>query len=904
MSSSEMGQHIIRHAVSFIDAGVKPTMSFVESKKVRLINICAILAGGCTFPYLFHFADYNALLAVATSLSLLGFVGTIALNRRQWYQAARMVLIINVNLYLFTTASSLGRAAGEQMIYFPVIIGSVLVFAFQEKPLWWGTVGLSLLCLFVLEWTNYELFSIAVTPQEQHTYYLGNLIITAVCTIALSLFSFSLYDKQYRQNQKLLHNRWETEKVINYFSTSLFGKNTVDEILWDIAKNCISRLGLVDCVIYLLDTDRGVLVQKAAYGSKNPQDFDIYRPMEIPVGQGIVGSVAQSGLAEIITDTSHDVRYIADEEVRLSEITVPLAYQGQVLGVIDSEHPEKGFFTEEHLAILTTIASLCANKIITAQAEAEQLEAEAVRREAEKIKALDEAKSRFFTNISHEFRTPLTLIIGPLEQKLSTALPEEERHTTERMHRHAQRLLRLINQLLDFAKLEARQLQLKVQPGNITLFLQPLLASFQSQADQQSLQYHTQWPKQEISGYFDADKLEKIIYNLLSNALKFTPSGGTVTVIVAKKKQCLELQVRDSGRGISPKELSRIFDRFYQTAESSTPSTGGTGIGLALTRELVTLHHGTITVESISGKGARFTVTLPLSKDAYRPEDIHTIASVPAQPVFSPLLEEMPSASAASTSVDTLPTLLLVEDHQDLRTYLREQTASTYQVLEAADGEEGWVVALEHAPDLIICDWMMPHLDGISLCRRLKTDVRTSHIPIIMLTARADLDSKLAGLETGADAYLIKPFNPEELRIRLRKLIEQRAQLQVRFRKNMVISPQEITVNSTDERFLKQAVAVIEQQLSNPNFTVEQWQQTLGLSRMHLHRKLKALTNQSATEFIRTYRLKRAAQLLTQHADQVSQIAYQVGFSSLSYFTKSFKEQFGCTPSEHAENAN
>ncbi|MEO0331143.1 MAG: ATP-binding protein, partial [Bacteroidota bacterium] len=620
------------------------------------------------------------------------------------------------------------------------------------------------------------------------------------------------------------------------------------------------------------------------------------------VGQGIVGTVAQTGKSEIVSDTTVDTRYIADDEVRLSEIAVPLVYQEQVLGVIDAEHPDKNFFTEEHLTILEIIAALCSNKIIKARAEDEHQQAEAVRQEAERIKALDEAKSQFFANVTHEFRTPLTLIIGPLEQKLSSVLPDEERQTTERMLRHAQRLLRLINQLLDFAKLEQQPLQLSVQPGSLTHFLQSLFASFEWQAQQQQVDYQIHWPSQEITGYFDVDKLDKIVYNLLSNAFKFTPRQGKVVVIVVEREKQLEVQVRNSGKGIPPDQLPHIFERFYQAKQAENSPSGGTGIGLALIQELVTIHQGSITVESIPNQETVFTVSIPIDKAEYKQtEEVLTDDSPPG---FEPIHPPRPEVSHIEPETDIdLPTLLLVEDHHDLRAYVREQTASDYQVLEAVDGVEGWKAAIAHSPDLIICDWMMPRLDGRTLCERLKTDVRTSHIPVIMLTARADQTSRLAGLETGADVYLVKPFNPEELRLRIRKLVEQRIQLRSHFQQELIVSPQEIKVNSTDERFLQQAVALIDSQLANPNFTVAEWQQELNLSRMHLHRKLKALTGQSATEFIRTYRLKRAAQLLAQRADNVSQIAYQVGFSSLAYFTTSFKTQFGCNPSEYAEKA-
>ncbi len=688
-----------------------------------------------------------------------------------------------------------------------------------------------------------------------------------------------------------------TDDTINYFATSLFGKNTVDEILWDVAKNCIARLGLEDCVIYLVDEERQVLVQKAAYGPKNPKDFTIHEPIEIPVGQGIVGAVAQTGETLVIGDTSQDQRYIVDDNTRQSELAVPIKHRGKVIGVIDSEHSEKNFYSDYHLKALKTITAICASKIAQALADEEAKKAEEARREAEHIKAMDLMKSRFFANVSHEFRTPLHLILGPLRAHQDEQIPEQE---LGMMQRNADRLLRLVNQLMDLSKLEVGGLPLEYQQADIFAFLRSIADNFLPMAEEKQITYQVDIPIRSHPLRFDADKLEKIAYNLLSNAIKFTPPEGKVSLYAAVESPSqLRLSVSDTGLGIPPELQNKVFDRFYQADGSNTRAFEGTGIGLSLVKELVDLHHGSITLDSANQQGTTFVVVLPLK--AAEGDHLETLA-VPKLPSLELAEPEKNSSVPDVSGLAELPQLLLVEDTPDLRRYIQNHLSGQYQIREAVHGKEGWEMATEQIPDIIITDVMMPEMDGVELTHRLKNDERTSHIPIVMLTARDDTATKRAGFQTGADQYLTKPFDVSELHDRLQSLLKQRNKLREKYGREVTLRPSDITVNDHDAIFLEKCFRTVEDHLGDAAFSVEQMQRAIGMSRMQLHRKLKALTDQSTTEFIRGIRLQQAARMLEQNGVQVTEVAYDVGFNHLSYFAKSFKEKFGQSPSEYARS--
>lgn len=513
-----------------------------------------------------------------------------------------------------------------------------------------------------------------------------------------------------------------------------------------------------------------------------------------------------------------------------------------------------------------------------------------------KLRELNKLQSGFFANISHEFRTPLALILASLDKKIQESGADQ--NDFEMMHRNAQRLLHLINQLLDLSKLEAGSERLIVRPMRVTDFLKKITASFTSLAESRSIQYEIDICSSDTEAYLDPDKVEKIVYNLLSNAFKFTSDGGTVKFACAVDDKALAIRVSDDGIGIPGEELGRIFQRFYQIDVADNREFEGSGIGLALTKELVELHRGTITVTSKQGLGSSFQVTIPL-------QGYDNIAIAEGERKFMerkrwlgvPVIKRpMENERQHIKTRDNV--ILLAEDNADLLKYLSECLNGQYTIIEARDGQRGYELAIEHIPDLIISDLMMPKLDGLEMCEKIKHHEKTNHIPVLMLTAKTDHESKLRGLETGADDYLAKPFDVKELKIKIRNVLMQRERIREYVKGQLFFPAPKLNAN---DKFIKKAIDTIHANMSDTDFTAEAFNKEMGYSRMQLHRKIKAITGQSVTEFIRLVRLKKAALLLEKDYDQVSQIAYETGFSSPSYFAKCFKEVYGATPKEYAE---
>jgi signal transduction histidine kinase/DNA-binding response OmpR family regulator/ligand-binding sensor domain-containing protein len=535
--------------------------------------------------------------------------------------------------------------------------------------------------------------------------------------------------------------------------------------------------------------------------------------------------------------------------------------------------------------------------------------------EAEKFQEQDRMKSRFFANISHEFRTPLTLIKGPIECWLPKMEQQEMRQDFEMTQRNMQRLLRMVNQLLDISRLESGKMKLQACPENIVELTRELTMAFESLACVRDIELRFISTKKEIPVYLDREQYEKIITNLLFNALKFTPSGGEVIVDIPPLSspngeidgRMLEIRVKDTGIGIPAEKLPHIFDRFYQATDTYVKDSQGSGIGLALTKELLELHHGKIEVSSDVGKGTEFIIKLPLGNKHLKPEEIVDVPpskknkDVSIQILPEEIMENNRelSINEVSTSPEDDTIVLIVEDNQDMRSYISNLLVQSYSIVEAVDGKDGFKKAAEIIPDIIISDVMMPEMDGFQFCRKIKTDECTSHIPVILLTAKSTGESKMEGLETGADDYLIKPFDSNELKIRIKNLIEQRRKLQERFRQEITLEPQQIAIKSADAKFLQKVTIEIEKHMET-EFGVMELSNEVGMSRSQLFRKLKALINQTPLEFIRTVKIKHAARLLEQHAGNISEIAYQVGFSNPAYFAECFRKVFGTSPKQYA----
>jgi len=568
--------------------------------------------------------------------------------------------------------------------------------------------------------------------------------------------------------------------------------------------------------------------------------------------------------------------------------------------------------------------------------------------QSNKLKEMDRVKSRFFANISHEFRTPLTLIMGPIEQLYSDNRDKQQKEQLSMMLRNSQRLLALINQLLELSRFDSGKMRLEASFLPIVPFIKEILVSFKAVFQQNHLEMELISEDDNASLYFDAGKMEEVIYNLLINAVKFTPEGGKITVSVFREKwdskekgegktskqSFVNISIRDTGTGIPKEQLAHIFDRFFQSEGSKLEALKGVGIGLAIVKENVVLHHGRIDVHSQEGKGTEFVIRLPMGAAHLQPEEICddpvSLSKNEKQQKLESLYmatginsvseeDEELGESAAVKSRDTggkeehtdqddtedrdRQVLLVVEDHADVRKYICAPLKKDYTVIEAADGEEGIKKAREIIPDLIVSDIMMPGVDGCELCRVLKNDIKTSHVPIILLTAKASEESVVKGLETGADDYVTKPFNSKILAVRIKNLIDLRSHLQEKIQKQMLLQPAEISVSSMDQKFINEMREVIEKNLSDSSFNVEQLSKKLYMNRATLYRKITALTGEAPNQFIRSYRLQRAAELLKKKFGTVSQVSIEVGFENPAHFAKCFKEKFHQLPSSYLASA-
>ena len=536
----------------------------------------------------------------------------------------------------------------------------------------------------------------------------------------------------------------------------------------------------------------------------------------------------------------------------------------------------------------------------------------------EKLEELDKIKSNFFANISHEFRTPLTLILSPIRSLRKSMKDDEHKNELLLVETNANKLLRFVNQLLALSKFESGEMAKNLQRIDLVDYIKFITESFVTLAKRDSIEYNQTFQLQHLVTDFYPDHLEQLIFNILSNAFKFTKKNESISVkltvanpagqladeneVLTSENISIKIIVNDTGIGIEKENLDRIFDRFYQVEQSTTRGYEGTGIGLSLVKELVEFYNGNINIESEVGKGTEVTVSIPLGKiysinETIQTDQDHiTIKSEEKQIAESEVYNV--TEHNVDDSIKNENVVLIVEDSNELRIHITKMLGKDFKVIEAENGEDGFEIAIENVPDLIISDIMMPKMDGNEMSRRLKSDQRTSHIPIILLTAKAAIEDKIEGLETGAIDYITKPFDSDELKIKISNQIEIRKELHNKFKSENLIKLSEIEVTSIEEKFLQKAVKIVEENIENENFSVEDLASEIGLSRVQLHRKISALTNKPTTYFIRSIRLERAAQLIEKGAGNVTEVAYMVGFNSQSYFTKRFVEHFGKSPSE------
>ncbi|WP_236974016.1 ATP-binding protein [Membranihabitans maritimus] len=852
--------------------GISKDTPFETAIQLRLMNVYVFLATFAVIPYLF-IVKHSGVLLLLTGFVLAHF-STWIFCYYQKLKAVKLFLYTVVNSLLIVLSSLVGKMGGAQFLFIPLTLAGIIVSQYKDKALIYFYIGLSISSLIFLEITDYNLMEFARPHGAITSFQYLNLFLSLSITIFIGLFYHFLFNQQLLTNRRIIETSNDIEKTINYYSNSLYGQNSLSEVLWDIVNSCITNLKLEDCVIYLLDQDRNLMVQKAGSSSTDPDKYSLETTNEVPVDKGLIGQVIQTGESVILNDTSFGQSVNKKAYADMSILVTPIIFNNNVIGIIESKNSQKNFFTSRHIRIFRTIAALCANKITWSIGEREREKALKLQVEAEKIKMFDELKNRLFTNISHELRTPLTIIKGTAGKNL------QKQNDWQIIDKQTDRLLRLINQILDLTKLEEGEFKLNPEPAEITSFIKLIISYFEGYAREKNIVIFSDIPDEPIWLNFDKDALEKIFYNLIFNAIKYSDNNTSIE-ISADYTDALTFIVKDEGVGISKMDQKNIFKRFYRLSREKKI---GTGIGLSLCRELVELHSGNIAVESELNKGSQFTVVLPLDK-----------ISLPS--IQDPKLNLRPLLSQ-NVSNDN-ESILIIEDSIEISDLIKDILSPQYFVIQSFDGKDGIIKTEKILPDLIICDIMMPEIGGIEVCRHLKSQSLTNHIPIIILTAKVSQNSKLEGLKTGADYYLQKPFDSEELLIRINNLLRQRRLLQEKFQGSPESpSKKELVDQNPDEQFLNLFKTIIQDHLQNSHFSVDLLCKEMGISRMQLHRKIKALTGLSANLFIKKHRLFLATELLSK-GEPVSQSAYSVGYTSLSYFSKIFKEEYGVSPSDY-----
>lgn len=722
------------------------------------------------------------------------------------------------------------------------------------------------------------------------------------------------YEKKIQQLQDELsgfQNAVAELKVLNEIAVAAGKTANVDQTLKLVLDKTVSAVNAEHGAILLVSENQEVLntfikQEKNSKIRENPH-----------IGEHITGWVLLNKKSLIVKDLSKDTRFKTTEEEKeniKSLICSPIWFEGKIIGVLQmiNKKPIKSganHFTDDDLTLLSIISvqggQLIKNSELQLLNYEQKKEAEVARLETEKLHELDRIKTNFFTNLSHEFRTPLTLILGPLEKIMDKKIYNEDQLAL--IHKNANRLLRLVNQLLDLSSIDAGKMKLNLGKGDIITFIKAITASFRPLAEIKNINLMLVSDSESLITFYDRDKFEKILSNLFINAIKFTDKGNIIVSIpnefrFRSNKKYFEIIVEDTGIGINADNLENVFDRFF-THNNDVAQTG-TGIGLALVKELVELHHGFISIESTLNKGTKFKIEIPFIEHFNNEYNSNIqLPEAKNQPDYSNDLNKSDGQSEVLAG-DESPLILLVEDNEDIRKFIKESIGQNFRILESINGKEGLEKAVANIPDLVISDVLMPEMDGITLCEKIKTDERTSHIPVILLTSRSEIENKVTGLETGADDYITKPFSVAELHARINNLIIQRKNLRKRYRREILFDAKDIAVTSTDEKFLNRVFQIIESHISDYDFTVEAFAKEVGLSRMQLHRKIHALTDQSANELIRSYRLKKAARLLVRKSGNISEVAYDVGFNNPSYFASSFKDLFGYSPSEYLQNLN
>ncbi|OSZ78801.1 hypothetical protein CAP35_11290 [Chitinophagaceae bacterium IBVUCB1] len=706
-------------------------------------------------------------------------------------------------------------------------------------------------------------------------------IVVAGCNTYLLIIDFKFGE----QKMKFFERHFDKiEELSQRLSRILMEEKPLQEVLWNVTKECIPLLDLDDFVIYLYDADKNKLVQVAAYGGKSATTQQIINPIEIPPGKGIVGKVFLTNEPILIEDTSQSKDYIVDDAFRMSELAVPISIGDEVLGVIDSEHPKKRYYQHNHLQVFRLIAAFCSIKIAKQRVEQKILEAEKQELEANKTRELEALKSKFITNISHDLKTPLSLILGPATQINNIAKDPHVKQQVAYILKNTNHLMAMVEQLLQLNHVDLGIGKLKPETIDITAMVKGIYEQYEPLAIETGITFTLDVP-QHLTIVSDHFRLSQSIHNLLQNAFKHTPKDELIGIRVNSGAGLISIEIKDTGVGIPADEQEKIFERFYKIDVNNHK---GTGIGLSLVKEYITQLGGKIAVKSEPAKGTVFSITMPVtSPDVNTPDAERIIVHTEVE------------------NEDKLPLMVVAEDHAELNAFISQAFESNgFKVMTAFDGKQALQLIQDNIPDIVITDLMMPNMNGEDLVNAVKNSDTIGHIPIIVLSAKGQLNSKVDLYQLGADNYLTKPFQLEELLAIADSTLKQRKRLRDSFVAEYLNKPVLLT-NDTQQgeelvadNQVQQYIDYILEHLDRDSLNVNTMGKHFNLGRNRLQREIKVATGLTPVEFIRSVRLNEAQKMLQAGKRNISEIAYMTGFSNLSYFSRSYKLQFGIAPSE------
>lgn len=710
-------------------------------------------------------------------------------------------------------------------------------------------------------------------------------VITVTCNLYLLLVDFRHGKHQMDYFERQFEN---IQELSTSLSSILMADKPIKDIMWDVTQLCIPLLGLEDFVIYLYDENKRKLIQAAAYGGKKTLGYQILNPIEIEPGKGIVGTVYITKQPLLVNDTTQFEGYIVDDEPRFSELAVPILIGDKVFGVIDSEHSQKNFFKNRHLQLFDVIAAFCSIKAAQDELRAQKVNAEKQRLEVMKLKELEQLKNKFITNISHDLKTPLSLILGPANQINKKSDDSFIKEQALYIMKNTDHLMSMVEQLLQLNSIDQGINATQIDNVEVNTLLKNIETQYQPLSTETSVNL-----KVEVNGDIalstDGYKLSQCIHNLLQNAFKYTLSGGNISISANRiNSNEVEFIVADTGIGIHKENHRKVFDRFFKIDVNNHK---GTGIGLSLVKEYVSQLKGTVKIDSVLGNGTSFKITLP---------DLATDDTTDS------LVRSVDVKAGLPDIDDKKPLIIIAEDHAELNSFIAQSLqAENYRCLQTYNGKDALKMIDEYLPDLIITDLMMPEMTGEELVEQVKESDKTGHIPVIVLTAKNQVDNRVELYHLGADNYIPKPFKIEELFAVVENTIKQRKLVRDKFYNNYmpVVSDsnslQGKEVQPDDDGLVSVCMKYVLANLDDPELNVTSLGNEVGMGRNKLQKEIKKETGLTPVEFIRSIRLHEAHKLMNEHKNyNISEVAYMTGFSNLSYFSRSFKAQFGYAPSE------